>query len=78
VASRPSRLRPPLVDGVVFVSKAAGWIPVTTMGDEQQTNPVGTTLDDGAEPVYEDGSPVEFPPEPHPTQPDSALDGGAI
>jgi hypothetical protein len=42
------------------------------MGDEQQTNPIGTELDDGAEPAYEDGSLVEPPPEPNPTRPDSA------
>jgi hypothetical protein len=46
------------------------------MGDEQRSNAVGTRLDDGAEPVYEDGSPVEVPPEPNPTQPDTALDSG--
>ena len=47
------------------------------MGDKQETNRVGTNLDDGAEPSYEDGSPIEPPPEPHPTQPDSALDSDA-
>jgi hypothetical protein len=41
------------------------------MVDEQQTNTVGTELDDGAEPAYEDGSPVEPAPEPNPTRPDS-------
>jgi hypothetical protein len=40
-------------------------------GKDQETNPVNTDLDDGAEPTYEDGSPVESPPEPHPTKPDS-------
>ena len=43
------------------------------MGDDEQTGEVGTDLDDGAEPSYEDGSPVESPPEPHPTQADSAI-----
>jgi hypothetical protein len=42
------------------------------MGDkDQEANGVGTDLDDGAEPTYEDGSPVESPPEPHPAKPDS-------
>jgi hypothetical protein len=44
-----------------------------TMGDEKQSS-VGTGLDDGAEPVYEDGSAVESPPEPKPTQADSSLE----
>jgi hypothetical protein len=43
------------------------------MGDEQQTNHIGTSLDDDAEPAYEDGSPVESPLEPNPTRPDSTL-----
>jgi hypothetical protein len=38
---------------------------------DQETNEVGTDLDDGAAPTYEDGSPIEAPPEPHPTKPDS-------
>jgi hypothetical protein len=46
------------------------------MADEQPRDAVGTSLDDGAEPGYEDGSPLEVPPEPNPTQPDSALDPG--
>jgi hypothetical protein len=45
------------------------------MGDDRQRGEVGTDLDDGAEPSYEDGSPVESPAEsePEPTQPDSAI-----
>jgi hypothetical protein len=44
------------------------------MGDkDQETNGVGTDLDDGAGPAYEDGSPIEEPLEPHPTTPDSDL-----
>jgi hypothetical protein len=46
------------------------------MGDQEQPSSVGTRLDDGAEPVYEDGSPVEATPEPNPTQADSALSPG--
>jgi hypothetical protein len=46
------------------------------MVDEQQRDAVGTSLDDGADPSYEDGSPLEGPPEPNPTQPDSARETG--
>ena len=44
------------------------------MGDERQTDEIGTELDDGANPSYEDGSPVE--PEPAP-DPDSARSDSA-
>ena len=42
------------------------------MGDDRQSDEVGTGLDDGADPSYEDGSPVESPPEAEPAEPDSA------
>lgn len=42
------------------------------MGDDRETDEVGTELDDGAEPSYEDGSPVE--PE-SPPDPDSRIGG---
>jgi hypothetical protein len=47
------------------------------MGDEQESNRIGTSLDDDADPVYEDGSPVELPLEPNPTRPDSTLNADA-
>ena len=43
------------------------------MGDDRDADEVGTELDDGAEPSYEDGSPVESPPAPDPGRPDRAI-----
>ena len=43
------------------------------MDDERHADEVGTELDDGAEPSYEDGSPVESPPAPDPARPNSAI-----
>ena len=42
------------------------------MADDRDPDEVGTDLDDGAEPSYEDGSPVESPATPDPTRSDSA------
>jgi hypothetical protein len=44
---------------------------VNTTGDHQIVA-AGTELGDAREPTYEDGSPVDPPPEPNPTKADSA------
>jgi hypothetical protein len=62
--------------GLDLVSKSRTLDTPETMGDEQESNRVGTSLDDEAEPAYEDGSTPESPPEPKPTEADSAIETG--